>query len=136
MPFDNIDIDQKELFKNADRRIRQKKRLVYHLVFFVSGIIILAFVNTVLNYGSEVRPLGMSWFVWALLIWAFFLIAHAINVLIVNRFLNRAWEEKYMNILVEKQLSKLKKLQEKVDEKYPLEENNSAGDTFPQNINE
>ncbi len=28
MPFDNIDIDQKDLFKNTNRRIRQKKKLI------------------------------------------------------------------------------------------------------------
>jgi hypothetical protein len=39
--------------------------------------------------------------------------------------MGRAWEENYMNRLVELQLRKLKKLQAKVDKKYPLEESNS-----------
>jgi len=131
MPFENIDVDQKELFKNANRRIRQKKRLVYHLVFFVASVIVLMFVNLVLKYGSDFSPFGMPWFVSAVLIWAVFLLAHTINVIFVEKLMGRAWEEKYMNILVEKQLVKLKKLQKEVDKKYPLQESNSNNDTLP-----
>jgi hypothetical protein len=121
MAFDNIDIDQKELFKNASRRIKQKKRLVYHLVFFVAGFIVLAFVNLVLDYGADFRPFNLPWYLTVSLVWAFFLIIHAINVLIVGKLMGRAWEEKYMNILVEKQLKKIKKLKSEVDKKHPLE---------------
>lgn len=121
MASEHIDIDQKELFKNANRRIRQKKRLVYHLVFFVAGFIVLAFVNVILDYGTEFRPFDLPWYLTVSLIWAFFLIAHAINVLLVESLMGRAWEEKYMNILVEKQLKKIKKLQKEVDKKHPLE---------------
>lgn len=122
----DIDISQKELFKNASRRIAQKKKLVRHLVFFIAGGALLMFINLVLNYGSDFNPLGMPWYVSAMLIWSFFLIAHAINVLFVEKLMGRAWEEKYMNRLVEKQLVKLKKLQQRVDEKYPLEDNNAS----------
>ena len=120
MAFENIDIDQKELFKNANRRIRQKKRLVYHLVFYVAGFIVLAFVNLILDYGAEFRPFDLPWYLTVALIWGFFLIAHIINVLLVEKLMGRAWEEKYMNILVEKQLKKIKKLQDQVDKKHPL----------------
>ncbi len=119
----DIDIDQKELFKNANRRIKQKKRLVHHLVFFIAGSVVLIFINLVLEYQIDFKPLGWHWFVSAILIWAFFLLAHAINVFFVEKLMGRAWEEKYMHKLVEKQLVKLKKLQSKVDKKYPLEDN-------------
>ncbi len=122
MSSNDIDIDQKELFKNANRRLRQKKRLVRHLVFFVAVVVMLMFINLVLNYGSDFTPLGMPWFVSVGIIWSVFLIAHAINVLFVEKLMGRAWEEKYMAKLVEKQLAKLKKLQQKVDQKYPLDE--------------
>jgi len=123
MAFEHIDIDQKELFKNASRRIKQKKRLVYHLVFFVAGFLVLAFVNVVLNYGTDFRPFDYPWYITVSIIWALFLIVHAINVLIVDKLMGRAWEEKYMNILVEKQLEKIKKLQKEVETKHPLEQN-------------
>jgi hypothetical protein len=122
MSSDHVDVDQKELFKNASRRVKQKKRLVYHFVFFVAAFIVLAFVNLVLNYGSDFRPLGLAWYLAIALIWAVFFITHAINVLIVGRLMGREWEENHMNILVEKQLKKIKKLQQEVDKKYPLEQ--------------
>jgi len=123
---ENIDIDQKELFKNANRRIKQKKRLVYHLVFFIAGFVVLLFVNLVLEYKINFKPLGLPWYVSVILIWSFFLIAHTINVFFVEKLMGRAWEEEYMQKLVEKQLVKLKELQKKVDEKYPLDENTST----------
>lgn len=118
----DIDVDQKELFKNANRRVKQKKRLVYHLVFFIAGIVVLLFINLVLEYKINFKPLDLPWYVSVALIWGFFLIAHAINVFFVEKLMGRAWEEEYMNKLVEKQLIKLKKLQKKVDKKYPLKE--------------
>ena len=123
----NIDIDQKELFKNANRRIKQKKRLVYHIVFFIAGFVVLLFINLVLEYKIDFRPLNLPWYVSVILIWGFFLIAHAINVFFVEKLMGRAWEEEYMSKLVEKQLVKLEKLQRKVDEKHPLDENTSTG---------
>jgi hypothetical protein len=125
MSTKDLDIDQKELFKNANRRIKQKKRFVYHFVFFIAGALVLMFMNLVLQYQEDLTPFGMPWFVSATLIWSFFLIAHGINVFIVEKLMGRAWEEKYMNKLVELQLRKLKKLQAKVDKKYPLEEANT-----------
>jgi len=127
----NIDIDQKELFKNANRRITQKKRLVHHLVFFIAGAVVLMFVNLVLEYQIDFKPLNLPWYVSVILIWGFFLIAHVINVFFVEKLMGRAWEEEYMHKLVEKQLVKLKSLQKKVDEKYPLEETN--GNDEPNN---
>jgi len=131
MSTKDLDIDQKELFKNANRRIRQKKRLVYHLVFFIAGALVLMFLNLVLQYQNEFRPFGLPWYVSATLIWSFSLIAHAINVFFVEKLMGRAWEEKYMNKLVELQLKKLKKLQAKVDKKYPLEETNAGDAEIP-----
>jgi hypothetical protein len=129
MSTKDLDIDQKELFKNANRRVKQKKRLVYHLVFFIAGALVLMFLNLVLQYQDEFRPFGLPWYVTAILIWSFFFIAHAINVFFVEKLMGRAWEEKYMNKLVELQLKKLKKLQAKVDKKYPLEDANTQEST-------
>jgi NADH:ubiquinone oxidoreductase subunit 6 (subunit J) len=112
---------------------------VHHLVFFIAGAVVLIFVNLVLEYQIDFKPLGWHWFVSAILIWAFFLLAHTINVFFVEKLMGRAWEEKYMSKLVEKQLVKLKKLQKKVDEKYPLEgtsqdkQDENQSKTEPQN---
>jgi len=116
-----IDPEIRELYENAHQRIKQKKRLSTHLVFFLAGSVIFIVINILLGYQSEFKPLGMDWFVSAILIWLFFLMVHAINVFLVNKLMGKEWEEKQMNRLVEKQLERLRKLQQKVDKKHPIE---------------
>jgi NhaP-type Na+/H+ or K+/H+ antiporter len=117
-----IDSELRELYENAHQRLKQKKRLVTHLVVFLAGSVIFIFVNIGLGYRSDFKPFNNYWFVTALLIWLFFLIIHAINVFIVNNLMGKEWEEKQMNRLVEKQLERLRGLQKKVDKKHPIDE--------------
>jgi hypothetical protein len=121
-----IDPEIRELYENAHQRTKQKKRLTTHLVFFLAGSVIFIVINVILGYQSEFKPLGMDWFVSAILIWLFFLIVHAINVFLVNKLMGKEWEEKQMNRLVEKQLERLRKLQQKVDHKHPIESKDST----------
>lgn len=116
-----IDPEIRELYENAHQRIKQKKRLMTHLVFFIAGAVIFIVLNILIGYKSTFKPLGMDWFVSAILIWLFFLIIHAINVFVVNQLMGKTWEEKQMNRLVEKQLERLRALQKKVDAKHPIE---------------
>jgi hypothetical protein len=94
-----------------------------HLVIFIAGSVIFIVLNVIVGYKSDFKPLGMDWFVSAILLWLFFLIIHAINVFIVNNLMGKEWEEKHMNRLVEKQLERLRKLQKKVDKKHPIDDN-------------
>lgn len=119
-----IDPEIKELYDNAHQRIKQKNKLMTHLVFFIAGAVIFIVLNVVMGYKSDFKPLGMDWFVTAILVWLFFLIVHAINVFMVNKLMGKEWEEKQMNRLVEKQLERLRKLQKKVDQKHPIEPKN------------
>lgn len=118
-----IDPEMRELYENAHQRIKQKKRLMTHLVIFIAGSVIFIVLNVIVGYKSDFKPLGMDWFVSAILLWLFFLIIHAINVFIVNNLMGKEWEEKHMNRLVEKQLERLRKLQKKVDKKHPIDDN-------------
>jgi UDP-galactopyranose mutase len=117
-----IDPETRELYENAHQRLKQKKRLMTHLVVFIAGSVIFIFVNIVLNYMADFEPFNNYWFVTAILIWLFFFIIHAINVFMVNKLMGKEWEEKQMNRLVEKQLERLRKLQRKVDKKHPIDE--------------
>lgn len=121
-----INPEIKALYDNAHQRLKQKKRLISHLVFFVAGSVIFIVLNVVMGYKIDFQPLGMNWFVSAILIWLFFFIVHAINVFLVNKLMGKEWEEKHMNKLVEKQLEKLRKLQQKVDQKHPIERDAST----------
>lgn len=118
-----INPEIRELYENAHQRIKQKKRLVTHLVIFIAGSVMFIVLNVIIGYKSDSKPLGMDWFVTAILIWLFFLIIHAINVFLVNKLMGKEWEEKQMNKLVEKQLDKVSQLQKKVDKKHPIESN-------------
>ena len=117
-----IDPEERELYENAHQRLKQKKRLVTHLVVFIAGSVIFIFVNIVLGYMADFKPFNNYWFVTAILIWLFFLIIHAINVFIISNLMGKEWEEKQMNRLVEKQLERLRGLQKKVDKKHPIDE--------------
>lgn len=119
-----IDPEIRELYENAHQRVKQKKRLMTHLVFFIAGSVIFIVLNIMVGYQSDFKPLGMDWFVTAILIWLFFFLVHAINVFMVNKLMGKEWEEKQMNRLVEKQLERLRKLQQKVDKKHPVQQTN------------
>lgn len=116
-----IDPEIRELYENAHQRIQQKKRLMTHAVVFIAGAVIFIVLNILIGYKSDFKPLGMDWFVVAILVWFFFLIIHAINVFMVNKLMGKEWEEKQMSKLVEKQLERLRKLQQNVDKKHPIE---------------
>ena len=68
-----IDPQQRSLIENAQRRIKQKKRLTAHFVVFLAGSILFIILNLVLKFGENFRPFNTDWFVWAILAWFFFL---------------------------------------------------------------
>ena len=108
---------EKDLRKNAHKRIKQKRWLMMHLVSFIAGSVILIILNVVMGYQIDFQPLGMYWFVSAMLIWLFLFIVHAINVLLLTQFMGKEWEEKQMNRLMKKQLDKIHQLEKKVENK-------------------
>ncbi|MGR7812411.1 dihydrofolate reductase [Lacinutrix undariae] len=116
-----IDKEQLELIKNAQKRIKQKKSLYVHFVIFLIGAVFLILANTVLGIGETVMFLGLNWFVYAILAWLFLFIYHAFNVFITNRFMGKDWEQKQLDKLVAKQQDKINTLKAKVEKKYPLE---------------
>ena len=119
-----IDIEQRELFENAQRRIKQKKRLTTHFVIFIAGSILFIILNVALDFGKEFKPFGTDWFVWAILLWFFLLLIHAINVFFVNKLMGKEWENQQMERLVEKQKKKIAELQQRVEKEHPLPKSN------------
>ena len=115
-----IDIEQRVLIENAQKRIRQKKGLYRHFVVFLAGAIIFILLNEVLGIGKEVTIFGKDWFLWAILFWMFLLLIHAINVLFLSSFMNKNWEETQTNSLIKKQKDKINRIQEQVEQSHPL----------------
>ena len=114
-----IDQEQLELIKKAQKRIAQKKRLYAHFVLFLVGAAFLLALNLVFKFGEDQRYLDLDWSVIVVLIWFFFLAYHFISVFIVNKFINKDWEAKQLAKLVEKQKQAIEEIKTKNNIQIP-----------------
>ena len=108
----HIDKDQLELIENAQKRIKQKKRLYIHFVIFLIGAVFLIIANTVLGIGKDFTIAGINWFVYAILAWLFLFIYHFVNVFITNKFMGKDWEKQQLDKLVNQQQHRIDKLKQ------------------------
>ena len=106
-----------ELYENARKRVKQKKRLYFHFVLFLVGSIFLIVLNKVLNVGEDILP---DWFVWAIIIWLFFWVLHFVNVFVTNKFMGKEWERIQTDKLVLKQELKIAKLEKGIAKEAQL----------------
>jgi dihydrofolate reductase len=113
-PVPQIDKEQMELIKNAQIRIKQKRRLYIHFVIFLIGAVFLIILNTVLGLGETIKIFGMDWFVFAILAWLFLFVYHLFNVFITNKFMGKEWEQQQMDKLVAKQKVRIAELEKTV----------------------
>ena len=113
-------IEQHELYENARYRIKQKKRLYYHFILFLVGSVFLIALNKIFNVGESIMQ---DWFVWAILGWFFLFVLHAVNVFITKRFMNRDWERKQIEKLIEKQEIRIAELQKHLEKEAELKKN-------------
>jgi dihydrofolate reductase len=109
-PIPQIDKEQLELIENAQRRIKQKKRLYVHFVIFLIGALFLILANTVLGIGEDFKIFEINWFVFAIFFWLFFFLYHVFNVFITHKFMGKAWEKQQLEKLVAKQQVRIEKL--------------------------
>ena len=109
-PIPQIDKDQLELIENAQKRIKQKKRLYVHFVIFLIGAIFLIAANTVLGIGKDFQIFNIDWFVFAILLWLFFFVYHLFNVFVTQKFMGKAWEKAQLEKLVAKQQDRIESL--------------------------
>lgn len=107
-----IDKEQLELIENAQKRIKQKKRLYVHFVLFLIGAIFLIVANTVLGIGKDVTLFGKEWFLFAILLWLFFFLFHLFNVFVTHKFMGKAWEKEQLEKLVAKQKDRIEKIKQ------------------------
>ncbi len=115
-----IDKEQLALIKNAERRIKQKKRLYIHFVIFLIGAVFLIVANTGLGIGEDFEFLGIKqWFVYAISIWLLIFIYHFINVFITHNFMGKDWEQQELDKLVAKQKARIEVLQQIVEKENP-----------------
>src|SRR5690554_2895780 len=115
---ERIDSEQREQYEYARRRINQKKNLMRHFIFFLAGSILFIILDAFLKVGET--SIGSGWYIWAILIWTFIFIVHALNVFILNSFMGKEWEDQQLERLKARQAEKLAELQKKVDAEFPL----------------
>ena len=114
-----LDLEQHELFENAHERIKQKKRLITHLVVFLIGSVFLILINKILRFGET-----YDWFIWAITAWAFLFVMHAFNVLVTSKFMGKDWERAQREKLVVKQKQRIAELQKEIETDFPLSQIN------------
>ena len=83
---EKVDKDQLELIKNAQSRIRQKKKLYYHFIVLILGCSCLFVANKFIGLGKQFTFLEKDWYVFAIIFWIALFIYHVINVFILNPF--------------------------------------------------
>jgi ABC-type multidrug transport system fused ATPase/permease subunit len=103
--------DLHEQYEYARRRIKQKKKLYYHFVFFTLTSIFL--IATVYFFDTGIN---IHWCVWGITLWLFFFVLHFIKVFITDRFMNKYWERDQIDRLVALQQKKIAQLQTKIEE--------------------
>ncbi|AUP81577.1 dihydrofolate reductase [Flavivirga eckloniae] len=115
-----IDKEQLELIKNAQKRIKQKKRLYIHFVIFLIGSVFIIVANTVLEIGKDFTLFGKEWFLFAILIWLFFLIYHVFNVFVTHKFMGKAWEKTQLDKLIVQQKLRIEQLKNELEKEAPI----------------
>ena len=106
----NIDEEQIKLIENAQKRVKQKKRLFYHFSIMLFGIGILLITNILFEIKNEIRPFNFPWSYWISVFWFLILIAHVYKVFITNRFMGKDWEKEEIKKLVLKQEIEISKI--------------------------
>lgn len=112
-----LDLEQHEQLEYAQRRIRQKKNLYRHFVFFLIGSVFFVFLNKILKYGE-----AYDWYLWAILTWSFFLIIHLVQVFIMDPFMGQQWERQQREQLLRKQQERIGALKKEIEASHPLPE--------------
>jgi len=118
-----IDLEQHQLLENAQKRIKQKKRLYSHVVIFLIGSIFLIIANKVLKYG-----IAYDWSIWLICIWTFLVAMHTFKVFVTHKFMGQDWERSQRERLVELQKKRISELQKEIETDFPLSKINKKKD--------
>lgn len=109
-----MEAEQHELYEYARDRIIQKKRFFYHFVILCLGSVLLFIVNNWLGLYPE-----KTWWLWAITIWIFLFLLHAIKVFIIDSFMNKLWERDQIDKLILKQSKKVAQLENNLENSKP-----------------
>lgn len=107
--------EQHEKYEYARKRIKQKKRLYFHFILFLTGSLFLFLIDKI----YDVKPFE-DWYLWGVTIWFFLFILHFIKVYITDRFMNKNWERNQIDRLIALQEKRIGQLKSKLEKENPL----------------
>lgn len=110
--------NDRELYEYARARVKKKKSLMRHFIFFLAGAILFLLMDLVLGFGKDTLPI--NWSSYLILFWFFILLVHTLNVFLLNKFMDKEWEDRQLERLKTKQMERILTLQKKVEEEYPV----------------
>ena len=116
----HIDDNTIELLENAQRRVRQKRNVYRHFIFFlfISGFIL--FVDLALSVGENLIFFDYSWSIWIVLIWSFILLYHLFDVFVSKRIISKKWVSAQKSHLIKVQQEKIKSLKKDIEKESKI----------------
>lgn len=114
-----IDKEQLELIQNAQRRVKQKKRLFTHFVVFLIFALLLYTFNVGLGFEDEITIASLPWSVIIIIVWFILLFWHFLNVFLFNTFMGKKWEQKQLDKLVGEQQIRIEKIKANLIKEAP-----------------
>ena len=109
-----------ELLENAQNRVRQKRNVYRHFIFFlfISGFIL--FVDLALSVGENLIFFDYSWSIWIVLIWSFILLYHLFDVFVSKRIISKKWVSAQKSLLIKVQQEKIKSLKKDIEKESKI----------------
>ncbi|MDC3109763.1 dihydrofolate reductase [Flavobacteriales bacterium] len=116
----HIDDNTIELLENAQNRVRQKRNVYRHFIFFlfISGFIL--FVDLALSVGENLIFFDYSWSIWIVLIWSFILLYHLFDVFVSKRIISKKWVSAQKSLLIKVQQEKIKSLKKDIEKESKI----------------
>ena len=116
----HIDDNTIELLENAQNRVRQKRNVYRHFIFFlfISGFIL--FVDLAFSVGENLIFFDYSWSIWIVLIWSFILLYHLFDVFVSKRIISKKWVSAQKGHLIKVQQEKIKSLKKDIEKESKI----------------
>ena len=116
----HIDDNTIELLENAQERVRQKRNVYRHFIFFlfISGFIL--FVDLALSVGENLIFFDYSWSIWIVLIWSFILLYHLFDVFVSKRIISKKWVSVQKSHLIKVQQEKIRSLKKDIEKESKI----------------
>ncbi len=121
-------LEQHELYEHARKRVKQKKRSYIHFVVFVIVSIFLTAINKLFDLGEP-----YDWYLWAILLWFFFIVLHFVNVFFTSKFMGKEWERKQTDKLILKQQMRIEKIEKNIAKESDIK---NESEEYAKNIQE